>query len=211
MSVHTKTFVTLAVGGALSLLAAPHARADVYDPDRPTLMSDYGMEVAVGGGVADFVDSNMRDFTGTAGMWDARLTFGTRSPIAIEAAYVGTAQSIDAIGLDTNSVLLGTTLEGNVRFNIIPDEDVQPYLVGGLGWRRYSLVNDNVNVSDINETDDTLEIPLGGGLAYRYRGFVADARLQYVVVTNEDLISTGNGDHLDMDSWNLGAKVGMEF
>ena len=28
------------------------------------------------------------------------MTFGSRSPIAIEAAYVGSAQGINALGLD---------------------------------------------------------------------------------------------------------------
>ena len=66
------------------------------------------------------------------------MTFGSRSPIAIEAAYVGSAQGINALGLDTDALLVGQGAEGNLRLNLTTRR-VQPYLFGGIGWTRYNL------------------------------------------------------------------------
>src|SRR4030095_59898 len=47
------------------------------------------VSLTVGGGVADFVTSSTRAQTDIGGSWDARLTVGTRSVIALEAGYMG--------------------------------------------------------------------------------------------------------------------------
>src|SRR3954467_977973 len=63
--------------------------------------SRLGIEAAVGGGAVGFIDNAVRNTVNTGGTWDARLTFGSRLPIAIEGAYVGSVQNIDALGLST--------------------------------------------------------------------------------------------------------------
>ena len=57
-------------------------------------------------GVLDFARDDLPDMTGTAGSWDARFQSGTRCYLGFEAAYLGSAQSIDAIGLDQDATLL---------------------------------------------------------------------------------------------------------
>ena len=61
--------------------------------------SRIGIEAAVGLGAVGFIEQGAKDMTQIGEQWDARLTFGSRSYIAVEAAYIGSVQSIDALGL----------------------------------------------------------------------------------------------------------------
>src|SRR5438552_3097976 len=62
--------------------------------------SPYLTSITTGAGVADFARSEFRGPTSLGGAWDARLTVGTRTPLALEAAYVGTVQSEKDPSLD---------------------------------------------------------------------------------------------------------------
>ena len=57
----------------------------------------------MGGGFEDFTNSTLQNMTGGAGTWNARFVAGTRQYIGVEAAYVGSARSIDALGLQSNA------------------------------------------------------------------------------------------------------------
>src|SRR6185295_12788955 len=64
-------------------------------PPRPDLPpSRIGVGLTLGGGATGFWQEGTRGFVDTGGMWEARLAFGTRLPVAFEAAYVGSAQGI---------------------------------------------------------------------------------------------------------------------
>jgi hypothetical protein len=96
------------------LYTPPVVKEDDKDSD-DHLITPFGMSLAVGGGLMNFFDQDTRDLTGPAGTWEARLTIGTRSPLAFEAAYVGSAQNVNALGLDNSAYLLGTSFEGDAR------------------------------------------------------------------------------------------------
>ena len=105
-----------------------------------------------------------------------RATLGTRLPIAFEMAYVGTAQGMNALGLDTNAILLGSTAEGDVRINILRGR-VQPYVFGGVGYTYYRITNTAIATSDLQRTDNVLEVPFGAGLSWRLgQAFLLDIR-----------------------------------
>ena len=131
--------------------AAPVAHHDVP----PSVM---GIEAAVGGGAVGFIDSAVRNNVNTGGSWEARLTFGSRLPIAIEGAYIGSSQNIDALGLSTNSHLVGNGVEGDLRLNFT-NYMVQPYIFGGAGWTHYQIYNTVTNTSDITNHDDVGTVP----------------------------------------------------
>ena len=95
-------------------------------------MSEIGVGVTLGGGAVGFWQDGTKSFVDIGGSWDVRATIGTRLPIAFELAYVGTAQGMNALGLDTNAILLGSTAEGDIRINILRGR-VQPYVFGGAG------------------------------------------------------------------------------
>lgn len=199
-----KISLSLMLGGALLAQVGTASAEDILDK--------YGFAVSLGGGVADFTQEDMRDTSGTAGIWGVRAAFGTRYPVAIEAAYMGSAQSIDAIGLDTSAVLLGSALEADARLNILPDEDFTPYAFVGAAWRRYDLTNADTNTSSVEDEDNLLEVPMGLGVAYRYSGLMADARAEFRAATNEDLLPETDGDGaVAMHTWGVSARIGYEF
>lgn len=187
----------------------------VYQPVAPeqSLMERYGIGVVLGGGVEGFTDHTMRNTTQTGGNWDVRAIFGTRQYLALEAAYIGSAQGIDALGLDNSAVLVGNGVEGALRLNFTKDQLIQPFIFAGAAWRRYDLQNASFNTSAVRGEDDVLEIPMGAGLAYHYRGLMFDARGEFRAATNEDLMPslTNQGDAAKMHRWGANLNIGYAF
>lgn len=202
----TKKSIALALGGACVTLGTASAQES-------SLMDKYGIGLSVGGGVAGFTDESLRQTTDVAGVWDVRLTLGSKSPIALEAAYLGSAQAIDSIGLDQEAILLGTAVEALARFNLIQMGVIQPYLFAGAAWRRYDVTNTDVNTSSVADEDDILEIPVGAGLGYRVSDFLIDARAQFRATTQEDLLPAIDDEEtsVPMHTWGVTARLGYEF
>jgi hypothetical protein len=181
------------------------------DPNAPDIYSVYGTSVTVGGGVVGFTDGSMRDFASTGGAWDARLVFGTREYLAVEAAYTGGAIAIDALGLDNDADLLSSGAEVLGRVNLLTKE-WQPYVVAGVGWRHYSIINSNRNTSSVQDNEDLGEIPLGAGVAYRYRGLVVDGRALFRAAFKDDLVNPEPaGENVSLNSWQTQITAGWEF
>jgi outer membrane protein OmpA-like peptidoglycan-associated protein len=187
----------------------PAAAPPKAKSDRPP--SAVGIEASVGGGVIGFIDDAARSAAQTGGSWDARLMFGSRLPLAVEAAYVGSAQGIDALGLSTNSVLLGNGVEGTLRINLTRSR-VQPYLFGGAGYTHYQLSNTATNTSSVLGSDDIGTIPMGAGVTGRIgRTFIVDARGTYRATFSDDLMRGIDTDNNSLQSWNTSGRVGFEF
>lgn len=174
-----------------------------------------GLSISAGGGVEGFAQKALRDSTTDGGLWNVRATFGTRSFLAFEAQYLGSAQAVDAFGLDSGAMLVSNGVQGNVRLNFLRDQPVQPFLFAGAAWRRYDITNTARNLSDISDEDDVFEIPVGVGVAYRWRGLLLDARGEYRAATDEDLMPRfdlgGLRDPAPMDRYGVHAAIGYEF
>lgn len=186
----------------VALLAAPAARADDSQIEH---LLPIGMSAMVGGGISQFIDSNANSHAPLGGNWTARFTIGTRSYVGAEIAYLGSSQAINALGLDDRAFLLSNGLEGAVRLNAFTGS-LQPYATAGLGWRYFSVQNTRVNTSSIANADSILEVPLAVGLAYRYAGFVVDARADLRPTFYQELMGATS-----LTNWSVGAKVGWEF
>ena len=194
---------------AVMVTPAPILTPPPPKSDRPP--SGIGVEALVGAGAVGFVDGAARSFADTGGTWDARFIFGSRSPIAFEAAYIGSAQGISALGLNTDAVLLGNGAEGALRFNFTRSR-IQPYIYGGGGWTRYSVTNTPVATSSLEEHDDVVMVPVGGGVSARIgRGFLLDARGTYRTTFNETIFNAATGSNVSLDSWNATGRLGFEF
>jgi outer membrane protein OmpA-like peptidoglycan-associated protein len=176
-------------------------------PPRPL-----GMSLSVGGGVTAFADDEMREFADLAGSWEARLVLGTRQRLAVEAAYLGSAQSVDSLGLDQDAVLVSNGVGGALRLNFLTDR-FQPYVLAGAAWRRYDLVNSSFNTSSLNDEDDVLETPVGIGFSYRVERVILDGRGVYRRVFYDDLIqdSAAGPDAPNLHSWGANLMAGFEF
>lgn len=212
---------SFAVGVAMMLgSSVALAVDDPYAPVTPGqvdydegIITGYGVGISVGGGFTNFTNNRVQDITELGGSWTARLTLGTRSPIAFEAAYVGTANDIASPGLDSSAMLLGSGVEGALRVNLAAGYPVTPFILAGVGWKRYTIVNDNFNTSDVRENDDVIEVPLAVGLAFHVQNFMMDARFDYRPTFNEDLVPGLPRDDLTdgLENWTVGARVGFEF
>ena len=189
------------------------------EEQRPTILSEWGFALAAGGGVSGFTSETARDATQDGGGWDVRATIGTRLPVSAEIAYIGSAQTIDALGLDDGAVLVGNGVQGNLRLNVMTESAVQPFIYAGAAWRRYDLANTDTNTSSVADHDDVVEFPVGAGIAYRYRGLLFDARGEFRAATNEDLMPSlaaspglaGDDDNASLHRWGVTANLGIEL
>jgi hypothetical protein len=201
--------------GTTNYVVTPTPTVVVHEEEGP--MSGIGIAIAAGGGAGGFVNDTVRGATDVGGDWDVRATIGTRSPIAFEGSYIGSAQGINALGLDSDALLVGNGVQGAVRLNATLDLPVQPFAFGGIAWRHYKLTNTDQNLSDVRESDDVLEVPLGIGIAGKSRGLILDLRGEYRIAENADLIPrfdslTGaQNDFGSMDRWGVKGTIGVEF
>ena len=173
-----------------------------------------GSSVTFGGGGFLYTAGDTRDITNTGGSWDLRFTFGTRLPVALELAYIGGLTDIDTVGIPDEALLLGNGAEAAVRWNILPDEALQPYVMTGIAFRHYELVRQQFNTSIVGEDDNVYEVPVGIGFALRYRAMVVDLRFQYRHAFDNELFTltaATMGDEYELHTADAQLKVGFEF
>ena len=210
---------TAAIGGAVTEptnavppLGAPmrHTTYEKY-PIQHTWVAQIGGGLLIGGGVEDFTDSSVRSVTSVGGSWTARVVAGTRQLVGLEAAYVGAARSLNALGVDSNAALVANGIEGAVRVNVpvlLPRAQLlEPFGFVGLGWSHYQVTNTQVNTSDVARNDDIMALPIGGGLEYAIGRFMADARFTYRSTYYNDLMRTGG----NLNNWGVSGQVGFSF
>jgi hypothetical protein len=170
----------------------------------------YGIAITAGGGAEGFTGSTMRNATSIGGSWNVRGTIGTRSFLALEGLYIGSAQSINALGLSNHAILVGNGAQGNVRLNFATHHPVQPFLFGGAAWRHYSLTNSSFNTSDVASSQNVFETPVGLGVAaYLGGGFMFDVRAEYRWSWGGHLLA--GQDDLQMDRWGVNGNLGFQF
>jgi hypothetical protein len=178
-------------------------------------MSKIGLEALLGGGVTSYWNSGTRAITNAGGSWDARLAAGSRSYVAGELAYIGSAQNITALGLSNNAFLISNGAEGVFRVNFTKSK-IQPYAFGGVGYLNYQVHNTTVQNADINNNDNVLEVPFGVGLSARpYKSLLLDVRGTGRATYFDNLFArfaTASGTSgTGLNSWNFGAHLGWEF
>lgn len=206
-----RTLLLTAGVTALVAISAPAHAARGWASFSPNQTS-----LAVGGGVTDFALEQYRSRTGLGGAWDARLTFGTRSIIAFELGYVGTAQKInDPFGDDPT--LASNAVVGSARINLTTWR-VQPFITGGAGWINYhSYGGDDAPLAqqEFRYDDSGVVLPVGGGVAsYLGRHLLIDARFDYrfVPTGDDDLVTSPSTVTTQRpDNWTAMARVGYAF
>jgi hypothetical protein len=178
---------------------------------RPT---SYGVGVIIGGGVTGFTDHLLRSATSNVGgLWNLRATFGTHVPLALEAAYVGSATGLDSLVGSEHTTLIGTTFETDVRLNLAPHMAWDPYVFAGVGWQRFTIDDRELAFSDtgIHSSDDLMELPFGGGLSFHRGGLITDVRGTVRATSGADMVVDRQGRAAPMNSWEASAALGYEF
>lgn len=180
-------------------------------------LDSIGIAVSAGGGVSGFTSELLRDSANDGGSWDVRVTFGTRRILALEASYLGSAQRVDAFGLNGDALLVSNGVQGNLRFNVFGDRRfVQPFLYAGVAVRRYDLSNVSTNTSNVRGSDNVFEVPLGLGLGARTGSLLFEARGEFRTAMDEDLVGSMTGIDADnnaaqMHRYGATLNVGYEF
>jgi hypothetical protein len=176
-----------------------------------------GAAFQVGGGVSTFT-GDIQDTTDPGGLWSARATIGTRSLLGLEAAYVGTATKINALGIDDDNEagLISNGLEGALRLNLPMMTRtgvlLEPFGFGGIGWTRFDVINHSgPNTSSVSDGDSAFTIPFGGGLAVSANHFLVDARFTYRAQFDDQIARNAGGSELSLGSWSVAAMLGYEL
>jgi hypothetical protein len=164
-----------------------------------------------GVGPSNYFGTALNSTTDVGAAWDARLTFGSHSIIALEAGYIGAMNNIDMQNGAAHGRLASHGVDGDLRLQL--PFVVQPYVFGGVGYNHMEVVqNGNVSFAGtFNQTDDQVTVPAGAGLSgYLGRGkhVALDARGTYRFIPDNGItvMSTRN-----LHQWMAQANVGYVF
>ncbi len=181
----------------------------------PARADEPGLTIALGAGVSGFTDHAMRGATSLAGAWELRGAWGTRSHVALELAYIGSANGVDSLYGHESATLFGTTFEGHLRLAAAPRATWSPYAFAGLGYQRFSIDEHDFSLADtgVASTGDVVEIPLGAGFVYRAGRIVTDLRGSFRAALGTGIIlsSPATGTLAPMHAWQATLAVGYEL
>ena len=161
-----------------------------------------------------FGSSQMQSLTRAGGYWDVRLVLGLRRVLAVELAYLGTANPVLPPAVETRGSLVDNGAEVNLRINIpFISRDgsyLLPYALAGVGWQHYRVVNSD-DTGMLARGDDLLSIPVGAGLTIGHRHLYLDTRFTYRFTQYEDLIPANGRTNEELRHWAFGGNFGYVF
>jgi hypothetical protein len=226
----TTRMIAVVVGGSFAVAPAASADEVVLDSGaevqhtdmysyawtEPRLVSTVGIGITLGGGISGFTDELLRDTVDSdvGGVWEVRATIGTHIPLGLDIGYTGTTVDLRPLGQTSTGQLVGTNIEGALRWNVLPHYSVTPYLFAGIGWQRYDVRDADFSLSDagLQEDENIVVFPMGAGLAYRNpSGITFDARGTFRAAGDSELIADRGGDFAELHTWEASANVGYEF
>ncbi len=196
---------------------------EVQGPDKysyewydPRLTTGIGVGVNIGAGIGGFTDGTVNDLSSSeiGGVWQFRTTIGTHTPLGLDVAYNGTAYDLQSVGSLNTGTLIGTNVEGALRWNILPHYEWNPYIFAGAGWQHYDVADNELSRADdgIADNDDLVVFPMGAGIAYRdTSGITGELRGTFRAAGNSDLILDSDGDEANLHTWEASAGLGYEF
>jgi hypothetical protein len=159
-----------------------------------------------GAGPANYFGSSNTMRTDVGAGWDVRATFGARSIMALEAAYMGATNTVEVGGLH-NGNLNSNGIDSDFRLQL--PTRVQPYLFGGVGWN-YMTLNNAVVTANQKVTDNQVSVPAGAGVSAYLGHATFDLRGTYRYL-GDNQIQTIGGDHTVSHQWLAQAHFGYAF
>jgi opacity protein-like surface antigen len=187
---------------------APPAEPVKHERRHSRVFAPHQVSITTGAGVANyFGKADVGDTVDPGAAWDARVTFGTRSVVALEAAYMGAVNTVD-VAPGNQGQLHSNGVDGDVRFQL--PTRVQPYVFGGVGYNHMEVRNNGTAVAgNYVGKDDQVTVPAGAGLTtYLGRHLTLDARGTYRFIPDNGI--TVMSDH-HLHQWLAQAHVGYAF
>jgi opacity protein-like surface antigen len=164
--------------------------------------------VATGAGPANYFGSALNSTLDVGAGWDARVTFGARSVLALEAAYVGSTNNIDTLS-GTHGRLDSHGIDSDLRLQL--PTVVAPYIFGGVGYNHMALVRTASEsfAGPLNENDNQVTVPAGAGLSANLgKHATVDVRGTYRLIPDNGITVMNNGN---IHQWMAQANVGYTF
>jgi hypothetical protein len=205
-----RMLATLAAVGVVAVGAVAQARI------RWISFSPEQIGITTGTGIADFAGSTMRGNARLGAGWDARVLFGTRTPIGFEAGYSGVYNTLSTdrftFGTLSAPYMVQNSVDATLRINLLPWQ-VQPYIFGGIGYNHASVFNrdqDPAMGAKFRASDNQGVAPVGGGVAgYFGQHITADARFTYRTIFGQDIFIPNPDARLD--TYVVAARLGYTF
>jgi hypothetical protein len=173
------------------------------------------MSLMTGVGPSNYFGTGVNGVSDVGAAWDARVTFGTASLMALETAYVGSVNNVETTTEGIHGQLFGNGIDGDLRLQL--PWRAQPYVFGGVGWNHASLRNVNAIGGESNAiltprtvSDDQFTVPAGAGFTgYLGKHATVDLRGTYRFTPDNSLpIQTDKGQ---MHQWTAQAHLGYVF
>lgn len=194
----------------------PETSSGLFNTEKEGILGT-PLAVQLGVGQGDFFGENSREATEWGATYEARGILAPRSPIGLEAAYVGSARGLDGFNVDEDASLVSNGLEGALRLAapiMQGPVDFAPFIFGGLGWEHYTLVGEGNAATGIQNDDSLLTVPLGVGVDLGYGPLNLSARGTYKQAFDAEMFGSsddGFTDDNNMNTWNVGLQAGFAF
>jgi opacity protein-like surface antigen len=147
--------------------------------------------------------------TDVGAVWDARVTFGAHSILALEAGYVGSVNNIDSNN-GVQGQIYSNGLDGDLRLQF--PTRVQPYIFGGVGYNRMEVNRQgspDIGSQFVSTGDNQVTIPAGGGVTgYVGKHMTVDLRGTYRLMPDNNITIM---DTHAIHQWYAQARVGYAF
>ncbi|MGZ3439482.1 MAG: hypothetical protein ACXVDD_08195 [Polyangia bacterium] len=186
----------------------PPSPAPVAEKHHNRIFAPQEISVTTGAGAGNYFGTATNSTIDPGAAWDARLTFGAHSALALEAGYVGSTNNIDTSG-GTHGRLDSNGLDGDLRIQL--PTVVEPYVFGGVGYNHMSVTPNGTisNAGALANTDDQVTVPAGAGVTgYIGKHATVDVRGTYRFIPDNGLteMSTRN-----LHQWVAQAHIGYAF
>lgn len=167
------------------------------------------ISVTTGAGPANYFGSALNSAVDVGAAWDARVTFGTHSVLALEAAYVGSSNSVDALNRQEHGRLDSHGVDGDLRLQL--PTMVQPYVFGGVGYNHMAVTQTGAvsSAGPLSDSDNQVTVPAGAGLTgYLGKHATLDVRGTYRLIPDNNITMMSTGA---MHQWMAQANFGYVF
>ncbi len=168
------------------------------------------ISLTTGAGPGNYFGTALNNAVDTGAAWNARVVFGARSAIALEAAYVGSSNTVDTVNHVGKGRLDSNGFDGDLRLQV--PTMIEPYVFGGVGYNHMAVSNmtDVSTAGPLSTSDDQVTVPAGGGLTgYIGHHATLDLRGTYRFIPDNGITEMTPNHHLHQ--WVAEANIGYAF